>query len=373
MIIQAEPLRRLVGEIFAAYGCSPEEGARIAHYLVEANLGGHDSHGVIRVPRYLQWMREDGLKPGQSMTVITESDVMAVVDGNYGFGQTIGPQAVQLGIDKAKRSGVAVVGLRRSGHLGRIGDWAEMAAAADLVSIHLVNVAGSLLVAPFGGAERRMSTNPLAIGVPVPGETPVILDFATSVVAEGKVLVAFKGGKALPEGSLIDDDGRLSNDPEMFYGRKSDELIQGAPDPRVGGASIRAMGEHKGSGLSFMIELLAGALTGGGCAGPAERQLANGMLSVYLDGERFASDDSFAREVRQYVAFFKSARPADPGGEVLVPGDPERRTRAKRLAEGVPLPDETWQAILQGSREAGLSQDGIDRVLAEAGDTPIEL
>ncbi len=370
ILIHAEPLTRLVRETFIMAGCSPEESQRIGTYLVRANLTGHDSHGVIRVPRYLQWMRDGGLVPDQSLTVVSENEVMAVVDGNAGFGQTIGPQAVKLGIGKARRAGVAVIALRRSGHLGRIGDWAEMAVEAGQVSIHLVNVSGSILVAPFGAAERRMSTNPVAIGVPVPGEPPIILDFATSVVAEGKVLVAHKGGKPLPEGSLIDDDGRLTNDPAVFYGAQPDSA---APDPRVGGGAIRAMGEHKGSGLSFMIELLAGALTGGGCAGPAERQLANGMLSVYLDGKRFASDDSFAREVRQYVAFFKSARPADPGGEVLVPGDPERRTRAKRLAEGVPLPDETWQAILQGSREAGLSQDGIDRVLAEAGDTPIEL
>ena len=168
-VIPAEALVRLVRATFMEAGCSEAESLRIGTYLVRANLTGHDSHGVIRVPRYLQWMREDGLKPGQSMTVITESDVMAVVDGSAGFGQTIGPQAVKLGIEKAHRAGAAVIALRRSGHLGRIGDWAEMAVEAGQVSIHLVNVSGSILVAPFGAAERRMSTNPVAIGVPVPG------------------------------------------------------------------------------------------------------------------------------------------------------------------------------------------------------------
>jgi len=364
VLVQAEPLSRLVGEIFLAQGCSAQESARIGSYLVRANLTGHDSHGVIRVPRYCHWMRQGGLKPDQQLTIVTESPVMAVADGNHGFGQTIGPLAVQLGIDKARQSGVSIIALRRSGHLGRIGDWAEMAAAAGQVSIHLVNVSGSLLVAPFGGVDRRLSTNPVAIGVPLPDQPPLILDFATSVVAEGKVMVALNGGKPIPGGSLIDRDGSLSADPALFYGQ---ERATGVPDPKLGSAAIRAMGEHKGSGLSFMIEMLAGALTGSGCCGPGERRLANGMLSIYMDLRFFDSDDHFATEVRQYVDFFKSAKPAVPDGEVLVPGEPERRTRETRLAEGIPLPEEAWQAILGAAEAAGLSEAQIDRALSGGG------
>ncbi len=359
MLIQAEPLSRLVGEIFAAAGCSEAESGRIAKYLVRANLTGHDSHGVIRVPRYLQWMEQGGLVPDQSLTVVTENDVMAVVDGNFGFGQTIGPLAVQMGIDKAAKSGVSIIALRRSGHLGRIGDWAEMAAEAGQVSIHLVNVSGSLLVAPFGAVERRMATNPLAIGVPLPAQPPLILDFATSIVAEGKLAVAYDGGKPVPEGSLIDDEGRLTADPTVFYGPKRG----GIADARRGSGALRAMGEHKGSGLSFMIELLAGALTGSGTAGPGPRPLVNGMLSVYMAAEFFHSDHDFAGEVRQYVAFVKDAKPVTPGGEVLVPGETERRNNERRLAEGIPLPDDTWQAILSGAEQAGMSRARIERAL----------
>ena len=367
MLIKAEPLSRLVSDIFLAQGCSAQESARIGTYLVRANLTGHDSHGVIRVPRYCHWMDQGGLKADRQLTIVTESPVMAVADGNSGFGQTIGPLAVQLGIDKARQSGVSIIALRRSGHLGRIGDWAEMAAAAGQVSIHLVNVSGSILVAPFGGAERRLATNPVAIGVPLPGEAPLILDFATSRVAEGKVMVALNGGKPIPEGSLIDRDGSLSADPALFYGQ---DRATGVPDPKRGSAAIRAMGEHKGSGLSFMIELLAGALTGSGCCGPGERPLTNGMLSIYMDLEFFDSDDHFATEARQYVDFFKSAKPAAPDGEVLVPGEPERRTREKRLAEGIPLPEEAWQAILRTAEAAGLSQAEIDRALGAGGPLP---
>jgi uncharacterized oxidoreductase len=292
----------------------------------------------------------------RSLAVVTENDVMAVVDGQYGFGQTIGPEAVQLGIRKAARSGISIIALRRSGHLGRIGDWAEMAVEAGLVAIHFVNVAGSRLVAPFGGVDRRLSTNPIAIGVPMPPGSgdPVILDFATSLVAEGKVLVASKGGKKLPPGSLIEPDGRLSTDPRTLYGPIEGTHVR---DARKGAGAIRAMGEHKGSGLAMMCELLAGVLTGSGCAGPSEQRLANGMLSIYMAPHFFASPDDFAAQAREYVEFFKSSRPAEPGGEVLIPGDPERRTRAKRLAEGIPLPDEAWAAIAATAREAGVDPD----------------
>jgi uncharacterized oxidoreductase len=324
---------------------------------VSSNLAGHDSHGVIRVPRYVTGLREGRVLKGQKLAVVSESGALAVVDGGYGFGQWIGEQAVALGIAKAKTDGTAIVALRNSGHLGRIGGWAEIAAAADLVSVHFVNVAGSLLVAPFGGVERRMSTAPFAVGVPRPGQAPMILDFATSLVAEGKVLVASNGGKPLPAGALIEPDGRLSTDPQTLYGP-----ITG-PGPRLPGrgqGSIRAMGEHKGSGLAFMCEILAGALTGGGCAGPAERsRIANGMLSIYMSPAAFGSDVAFAEEVRRYVEFFKSSRPDHPGGEVLTPGEPELRYRAKRLKAGVPLEAETWEALRSAARNAGLDEGWV--------------
>jgi uncharacterized oxidoreductase len=361
ILIQAEPLRLVAQKIFGAVGCSAEEAARIAHHLVLSNLTGHDSHGVIRIPRYLQWVDKGSLRPNQTATVISESDGMALLEGNFGFGQTLGPQAVEIGIDKAHAAGVAVVALRRSGHLGRIGDWAEMAAGAGLVSIHFVNVSGSTLVAPFGSMDRRMSTNPIAIGVPRPDGPPLIFDATTSVVAEGKIAVAFSGGKPLPEGSLIDRDGRLSSDPAIFYGPKQPGL---PADSSQGSGAIRAMGEHKGSGLSFMIDLLAGALTGSGCSGPGPRPFANGMLSIYLRPEIFDRDGHFSAEIREYLSFFKSAKPLRTGGEVLAPGEPEQRTRAERKTRGIPLSEEAWHAILSAGQRVGLDREDLERIAA---------
>jgi len=352
MNIRANDLRAFVKAIFVGVGCSEAESGRIAQHLVEANLVGHDSHGVIRVPRYVTWLQEGKLKADQDVSVVFENDAMLVLDGNFGMGQTVGPQAVSRGIEKAADSGVAIVALRHAGHLGRIGDWAIQAAEAGQVSVHFVNVAGSVLVAPFGGVERRMSTAPVAIGMPVPDAPPVILDFATSVVAEGKVLVASKGGATLPDGALITGDGKLSSDPATLYG---DVDATRSADVRGGDGAIRAMGDHKGSGLALMCELLAGALAGSGCTSFDAPRIYNGMLSIYMSTDHFDTGNHFAPELKRYLDFFRSAKPAESGGEVLLPGEPEERRKKTRLAEGVPLADDAWGAIVEAGASVGVT------------------
>ena len=352
VIVGANELSKLVRDIFIKAGCSPAEGDRIGKSLVGANLTGHDSHGVVRVPRYLEWKAEGAFIADRKVEVVRETPVLAVVDGLYGFGQTVAPQAVEIGIKKCKAMGLSAVALRNAGHVGRVGEWAEMAAQAGLVSIHYVNAASSLLVAPFGGVDRRMSTAPYAIGVPRRGEDPLVLDFATSVVAEGKVLVASQGGKKLPDDALVDPSGKISGDPRVLYG---DYASGGDRDYLKGEGAIRAFGEHKGSGLAFMVEILGGSLTGTGAAIEG-RRWANGMLSFYVDPAQFDPDDLFPADVKRYVQFFKSSRPIEQGGEVLVPGEPELRTRRNRLAEGVPLSDDIWARIVTSAREVGVDE-----------------
>ncbi len=357
MLIQAQKITTFIEQMFVAVGSSPAESRRIAENLVDASLRGHDSHGIIRVPRYISWQRDGKLLADQEVSVVSDSGSIVVLDGNFGFGQTVGPQAVQFGIKRAAETGVCVAGLRHAGHLGRIGAWAEQAAAAGQVSIHFVNVAGSVLVAPFGGVERRMSTNPVAIGMPSADGRPVILDFATSIVAEGKVLVAAKGGKPLPDDALIGPDGHPSGDPRLLYGDNDPAVT---PDQKDGQGALRAVGEHKGSGLALMCELLAGALTGSGCTGPDYSRIYNGMLSIYMAADRFGSGDAISSELSRYISYFKSARPATPGQEVLVPGEPERNSRASRLEAGVPLPDDAWEAIVNTATGLGISAPQAD-------------
>lgn len=361
VVIAEAALRRFIASIFAAAVCDEAEAARIAEHLVSSNLAGHDSHGVIRVPRYVAWLREGKVRAGQTLTVVRESPTHAVVDGNGGFGQTIGELAVDLGIRKARAAGMAIIALRRSAHIGRIGDWAERSAAAGLVSVHFCNVAQSPLVAPYGARERRFGTNPFCVGVPMPDGPPLILDFATSLVAEGKVLVASNGGKPVPEGALIGPDGERSTDPEVLYGP-----INGAQprDPMAGPGALRAFGEHKGSGLAFMCEILAGCLTGGGTAGPLSGPggrrgtLSNGLLSLYLDPNHFAGAD-FARTARAYAGYVRDARPTRDDEPVLLPGDLEVRTRAARLRDGIPLQAEDWASLTATADGLGVAAPSV--------------
>jgi uncharacterized oxidoreductase len=353
VLVEATTLESLVARIFIGAGCDEAESWRISTHLLGANLAGHDSHGVARVPRYVEWLQAGYVLRDQTAEIVTDGGCFALLDGHFGFGQTVAPQAVALGIARAQQHGIAVVGLRNAGHIGRVGDYAETAIRAGLISIHFVNVAGSVLVAPFGGTERRFSTAPFSVGVPLPGR-PLVLDFATSLVAEGKVLVASNGGKPLPGDALIEPDGRLSGDPHTLYG-PYDQI--GPRNPSNGAGAIRAFGEHKGSGLAFMCEMLAGALTGGGTSGPvgARGRIANGMFSIYVSPAHFGTQAEFEATGRAYVDWVMQCAPSDPAQPVLAPGDKEAALRAERLAGGVPLQPDTWEGILQVARKLGVS------------------
>src|ERR1700733_15189635 len=343
--IPADALTDFCAEIFSRTGCEPEEAARVSASLVDSNLTGHDSHGVIRVPRYVDWVRSGDLIPNQSIERVVDTPVIGVVDGRFGFGQTMAPMAVDIGVEKARATGLSAISLRNSGHVGRVGEWAERAAAAGFISIHFVNAAGSILVAPFGGLERRLSTAPFCVGVPREGAPPIVLDFATSLVAEGKVNVASHGGKPLPSHALIGPDGAFSGDPTLLYGSLT---ADGARDHRHGAGAIRAFGEHKGSGLALLCELLGGSLTGNGATEP-DRKFSNGMFSLYLDPSQIDPSHVFDADMTRYLDWFRQGK-AIPGEAILTPGEPERASRARRTQTGVPLPDEAWALIVGSAR-----------------------
>ncbi|MEZ5863673.1 MAG: malate/lactate/ureidoglycolate dehydrogenase [Geminicoccaceae bacterium] len=355
LLIPAAGVADFGARLLAAGGCAADEARRVADRLIMANLTGHDSHGVARIPRYVGMIETGLVVPGQHVTVVNDGGSFVLLEGNAGFGQTLGEEAVAIGCERARDAGVAVVGLRNSGHLGRIGDWAEEAAAAGFISIHLVNARGRSIVAPFGTPDRRMSTSPFCIGVPWTNQPPLILDFATSTVAEGKVMVAAAGGPKLPEGALVSAEGLPTTDPAALYGPSVDSA---APDPALGDGAITVFGGHKGSGLNFMIEMLAGALTGGGVNRTLKEEdvkpFANGMLSIYLDPERFAGRAAFEAQVRDYAAYVRSARPAPGHKAVLLPGDKERGLKAERERDGLPLAAGTWRGLVELGERLGV-------------------
>lgn len=333
MILQHDQLISLTEEIFKEAGCEQDVAHQVSKRLVEANLVGHDSHGVIRIPSYVEWLHDGKVLANQSIHIISENNVIAVVDGQFGLGQIVGAEAIELGIKKAAQQGVAVIALRNSGHLGRIGDWAEMAAEAGMLSLHFVNTSGAgMLVAPFGGIDRRLSANPFTAGVPTGDGQPIILDMSACTVAEGKVRVSLNQGKMVEDGCLIDSEGNPTNDPRRFYG-----------DPP---GAILPIAGHKGSGLSLIIEMLAGALTGSSCTNPENAsRVANGMLSVIIDRRFFGSDNEFFPEVERFLTFVKSSRTINDNGEILMPGELEQRTKAQRLEHGIELDETTWKQI----------------------------
>jgi hydroxycarboxylate dehydrogenase B len=341
--VAADRLARYVATVMAAGGSATDEAATIARRLVDSNLVGHDSHGVIRVSKYLEWVRAGWLVPNQRPSVAVESDAFAIIDGNRGFGQVIGEFATRHGIAKAARTGIALIGLRNCGHLGRVGDWADLAADAGQVSLHFLNTSGAQRVAPFGGRDRRLSTNPICVGVPVEGGPPVILDITTSTVAEGKLMVAVNKGEQVPAGWIIDRHGQPTVEPQDFYD----------------GGALLTVGAHKGSGLSIITDLLAGAVSTGRSSDPDDPVLRNNMLSIYIAPAVYAPDGAVLREARRFIDWVKAAPPVDPAQPVLAPGEVERRTRAERTAQGIPIDDKTWSDLAAAAQSVGVATDAM--------------
>jgi uncharacterized oxidoreductase len=346
--VPAAALTRYVAAIMEGGGSHAHEAATIARRLVDSNLVGHDSHGVLRVPKYLEWVGDGWLRPNQAPTVVFDSDALAIVDGNRGFGQVIGEHATRLGIAKAAKTGIAMVGLRNCGHLGRLGDWADMAADAGQVSLHFLNTSGAQRVAPFGGSDRRLSTNPMAVGVPRAGGEPLILDITTSTVAEGKLMVARNKGEHVPPGWIVDREGRPTTDPNDFYD----------------GGALLTIGAHKGSGLSIITDLLAGAVTTGRSSDPDDTVLRNNMLSIFIAPSVYDRDNHVAREATRFVDFVLASPPSTPGQPVQAPGDVERATRKRRLADGVPLDDKTLDDLAAAAKSVGIEGSRAAALLA---------
>ena len=340
--LRPEPLARRLGAILIAAGCDDGEARIAADHLVEASLSGHDSHGVIRILRYHDWLAKGQLRPGRSLRLVADLGALRHYDGDYGIGQSLARSATEAGIALARDHVLSAVLLRRAGHVGRLGAYAEQAAAAGMVSILFLTVAGSALVAPFGSAMRAGSTAPMAVGVPNPAGDDFILDFATSEVAEGKALVAAQGGVPLASDALVNAAGRPTRDPAALYGPTLDADV---PDPRAGPGALRPFGGHKGSGLMIACELLAGALTGTGTNGPVAHPFGNGMLAIFIDPTRLDSAGAAGTEIAAYLAQVQAAPPAEGVDRVLIPGDKERQMRIERRRDGLPLPRRVHEAI----------------------------
>ncbi len=347
--VQAGPLAAAVRAIVAAAGSHEAEAAQVADNLVEANLRGHDSHGVGMVPRYVDAVLEGGLAVNAHVAVRQDSGALLTLDGQHGYGQVIGAEAMALGIARAREHGVCVVGLAHSHHLGRIGHWAEQCIASGLVSIHFVNVLSRPIVAPFGGRDARLGTNPFCVGIPRPGGEPIVLDFATSKIAQGKTRVAYNKGESVEPGTLIDDHGEPTTHPRYTVVEPIGALLP--------------FGEHKGAGLALICELLGGALAGGEtgrAVSDGRRRVLNSMFSILVDPERLGTAANLAREMEGFVAYVTASPPQAGVGRVRMPGEPEREIRARRMKEGIAIDAVTWGEIRAAGEKVGVAGARID-------------
>ncbi|MCR9135972.1 MAG: malate/lactate/ureidoglycolate dehydrogenase [Alphaproteobacteria bacterium] len=354
MLIAVDRLIEFAEAVVQRGGGSQEAAAQVARTLVEANLTGHDSHGVGMLPAYVNGIKAGQLIPDASAEIIQEKGPFLLVDGHQGFGQVIARQATQWAIERVRQKHIAVLSLRNSFHLGRLADWGIMAAEAGFISIQFANVLSpNSLVAPHGGRESRFTTNPYCTVVPATDRHPLfVLDMATSTIAQGKARVAYLKGGEVPDGSLIDHDGNPTNDPKVIF----DEPL----------GAMRTMGLHKGYGLSLICDLLGGAFSGGGAYLPErviDARIINNMMMILIDPDVFGSAEAFFGDVDNYTDWVKSAAPAPGFESVMFPGDPERKTRLERSSNGIPIDDGSWQQLLETAGSVGLSEAEINKIV----------
>ena len=347
-LFAADALRTQCADILRGAGSQPEEAAKVAANLVMANLSGHDSHGVGMLPRYVDAVLEGGLSPNASVKTLLDAGTLLSLHGQRGYGQVVGEQAMHMAMARAQEHGSCIMALAEAHHLGRIGHFAEMAVAQGLVALHFVNVKSRPVVAPWGGADGRYGTNPCCIGVPIQGQPPFVLDFATSRVAQGKMRVAHNLGKTVEPGFLIDEKGHPTTNPGVVVVPQSGGLF----------GALMPFGEHKGSGLAMACELLGGALTGGGTwhePTTTARAVTNSMLTILINPAKLGTQSAMETEALAFVEWLRAA-PAAPGFEaVQMAGEPERAARLQRARDGIAIDPETWLELRQAGQKVGVT------------------
>ena len=338
VLLPTEEMRQWVCNLWLAAGSSEQEARLTADHLVGANLAGHDSHGVGMIASYVRSLQAGELQLNQKISIVTDADTLLVVDGNRGMGQSMAFQTMELAIERARRHGVVIAGLRNTHHIGRVGHWAEQAIAAGFASIHFTNVVSRALVAPHGGSQGRFGTNPLTVGLPRRNAPPILLDFATSAIAVGKVRVAYNKQVQVAPGVLIDHDGKPTTNPAVMY----EEPL---------GALLTAAG-HKGYALAMVCDLLGSALFGGNTPQPSRLRipgLYNNSLAIVFDPARFGAGEHFEQETQSFIEYVQSAKQTNPGAPIEVPGDAERRYRVQR-AKALPIDNGTLRTLDEAAK-----------------------
>ena len=359
ILIQSKNLKNVVIALLEKAGSLTEEADTVASHLVRANLCGHDSHGVGMLPLYMKKLGEGLLNPNQKPELLKEDGSILMFEGNRGYGQSVGKQAMEQALELCKTKGLVLMTLRNSYHMGRIGTFGEQSIDAGMVSLHFVNVTDHPpLVAPYRGSDARFATNPVCIAMPgTAKQPPILLDMATSRIALGKIRVALNKGEELPADWLIDHRGQPSRDPRVMeshiYHRSGKESPPGALTPA---------GDYKGYGLALFCELLGGMLSGGFTIQPENERkggITNNMITFIVDPSRLLEIPAMHHEIEAMVNYVKASPPADPENPILIAGDPERISLREREKDGIPVDDNTWNQILDAGENLGLDRENL--------------
>lgn len=343
MYKKAEELKEIVIRIFLKIGVSKKVASRVVEHLVNADLVGVSSHGVMRIPQYITWIKDGTIKPNAKIKIIKETDLMVSIDARKSFGQVAAYEASKIAVVKGKSKGMGLVTVKNASHIGRLGEYAEQIVENDLICLIIANAQGAgQLVAPWGGKERRLSANPMAWGIPSgEGNSPIILDFSTSIVAEGRILIHRSMNKIIPEGWVIDFNGEPTTDPNDLYG------------PPEG--SILPMAGHKGFGLSLIIELLSGALSGGGCSRKNVDKFYNSFTIITIDPSQVCNYFNFLDSINGFIEYVKSSAPIKDGAQIILPNDAENENKKINSLYGIKIEDGIWKTILSVAKGLGLN------------------
>lgn len=336
IVFSADELRDTATAIFRAAGADPEPTDILVTHLIDANLAGHDSHGILRIPSYIRLIKSGKIQPNARPSIIRETPVSALVDGGWTFGQVSARYGTEVAIEKAKAQGVAVVGVVRCNHIGRLGTYSTLAANHGVAAMVTVGGLGKS-VAPFGGKRGALGTNPFSFGFPAARHADLMIDFATSAIAGGKVMVARAKHEPVPPGCLLDRDGNPTTDPNHYFA----------------GGMLLPFGGHKGSALSVLSVLLSRVLVGADDYADAAGASATFILAI--DAGLFRDRSKVEAETDRVIDQIKDVPPADGFAEVLVPGEPEVRSAERRRKEGIPVAEDTWAEIVDAARSVGLT------------------
>ncbi len=361
MIISSQNLTDLMIRVLSATGSLPEEAQIIAEHLVRANQTGHDSHGAGMLPTYLQSIRSGLLVPNTSAKLLQDNGSIMLFDGQRGYGQRVAREAMDQAITRCRQTGLTLMALRNAHHIGRVGTYGEQSIASGLISLHFVNVIDHPpVVAVHNGADARLLTNPICFAMPGTDRSPaILLDMATSKIALGKARVAMNAEKATQEGALLDSRGNPTTDPRVLF-----------EEPR---GAIKPFGEHKGFGIAFFCELLAGILTGGGTIQPDNPRygsIVNNMLTIIIDPQRLVDREWLNREVDALADYaLQSPQSGDADNDIMLAGAPERRALIERQKRGIPMDRNTWRELLDAAESVGLDRKEFDRFV-QSNDRP---